>query len=72
MTVTVTDPDFSFPELDWKSLRYKRYRVRWSLASIVAYGPRHGLEGLAPALVSRGSRSLVGVRLPCGLQFWLA
>ena len=25
MTVTVTDPDFNFSELDWKSLRYKRF-----------------------------------------------
>ena len=25
MTVAVTDPDFNFSELDWKSFRYKRY-----------------------------------------------
>ena len=25
MTVTVTDPDFNFSELDWKSFRYKQY-----------------------------------------------
>ena len=25
MTVTVTDPDFNFPEFDWKSIRYKQY-----------------------------------------------
>ena len=25
MTITVTDPDFNFSELDWKSFRYTRY-----------------------------------------------